>query len=157
MKVARILGTLALLLALTLVGATPARADALYANDELACGNSLYSGNGYYRLYCGSGGTYGTFLALVYQGPGSPYTVWLSPQDGSSSGLGTHTNQWGWVANNARAIMQGDGNFVLYNNTITTAVWATGTDGNYDAWLNVQDDGNLVVYTSSNVPIWSVW
>jgi hypothetical protein len=160
-KLPRILGTLALLLALTFVGATPARADALYANDELACGNNLYSGNGYYRLFCQSSGTVPEYwmLAWRYIGPGSAYTVWNSRYDESygSGGLGTHQNQWAVVDDDARAVMQGDGNFVLYNYSLTNAVWSTSTYGNYDAWLNLQDDGNMVVYTSSAVPIWSVF
>ena len=56
------------------------------------------------------------------------------------------------------AVMQGDGNFVIYNTTeyatSSNALWATGTNGNPGAYLCAQDDGNLVVYSSSNQPLW---
>jgi hypothetical protein len=37
------------------------------------------------------------------------------------------------------------------------AVWSTGTSGtsNYNSRLVVQNDGNLVIYTPSNAPIWA--
>jgi hypothetical protein len=43
------------------------------------------------------------------------------------------------------AIMQEDGNFVLYD-TAGSPVWATDTSGHPGAHLAVQEDGNLVVY-----------
>jgi len=50
-------------------------------------------------------------------------------------------------------ITQGtDGNVVLYGPT--GALWATYAYGAGN-WLTMQTDGNLVVYTSSNVPVWS--
>jgi hypothetical protein len=59
-------------------------------------------------------------------------------------------------AKNGRAflIMQGDGNFVLYevHRGQNIAVWASNTNGGARAIL--QGDGNLVVYTSSNQPVW---
>src|SRR4051794_11156322 len=59
-----------------------------------------------------------------------------------------------------RAIMQGDGNFVLYENPSNTAVWST------DTWRPVgplmqpvsaamQTDGNFVLYSPVNFPAWS--
>ena len=53
-----------------------------------------------------------------------------------------------------RAVMQGDGNFVLYAPD-GTPHWATGTWGHPGARIVLQDDGNLVVYSSSNQPLWA--
>ncbi|MGP4001754.1 hypothetical protein [Streptomyces sp. 8N706] len=47
--------------------------------------------------------------------------------------------------NGYRAVMQSDGNFVLYD-VNGRALWATGTYGRPGAYLAIQDDGNLVVY-----------
>jgi hypothetical protein len=52
------------------------------------------------------------------------------------------------------AIMQADGNFVLYTSS-GTPVWASNTAGNTGAYLNVQNDGNVVVYSASGAPLWS--
>jgi len=60
----------------------------------------------------------------------------------------TNTNQPG-----SRAVMQTDGNFVVYNSA-NVALWQSHTYGNPGAYLDIQDDGNLVVYNSANQPIW---
>lgn len=61
-----------------------------------------------------------------------------------------------------RLLLQGDGNFVLYwtDTNIGTysptslegfhARWSTNTHGNPGAFLALQDDGNLVIYTADN-------
>lgn len=51
-----------------------------------------------------------------------------------------------------RAVMQADGNFVIYrrNNGSETATWHTHTDRNNNAFLALQKDGNLVVYSSKS-------
>ena len=46
-------------------------------------------------------------------------------------------------------IMQTDGNLVLYD-TAGQPHWASKTQGNPSAFLNVQDDGNLVVYRAGS-------
>jgi hypothetical protein len=46
-------------------------------------------------------------------------------------------------------IMQTDGNLVLYD-TSGQPHWASNTQGNPSAFLNVQDDGNLVVYRAGS-------
>lgn len=58
--------------------------------------------------------------------------------------------------NGFRAIMQDDGNFVLYDAN-GKALFASGTDSGQgtDQFLAVQDDGNVVVYASEGVPLWS--
>ena len=51
------------------------------------------------------------------------------------------------------AIMQDDGNFVLYDQD-NEPVWASNTGGNPGAYLAVQDDGNVVVYQDGS-PLWA--
>jgi hypothetical protein len=55
--------------------------------------------------------------------------------------------------------MQADGNCVMFNDSGGTndPIWATHTEGNDDAYLRVQDDGNVVVYTALNAPLWSIF
>lgn len=48
--------------------------------------------------------------------------------------------------------MQADGNLVLYQGT--TPLWATGTSGS-SYYAQLQADGNFVVYTASDVPVWA--
>jgi hypothetical protein len=54
--------------------------------------------------------------------------------------------------NTAEALLQGDGNFVLYPGA---GVWSSGTANNAGAWLSVQNDGNVVLYASGGAPLWS--
>lgn len=50
-------------------------------------------------------------------------------------------------------VYQGDGNLVLYRRSDGAPLWATMT---WDAGqVNMQHDGNLVVYNSGGVPIWA--
>lgn len=51
-----------------------------------------------------------------------------------------------------RLVMQGDGNFVIYD--AQKAIWGTNTFNHPHAVLSVQEDGNLVIRSSSGVPIW---
>ena len=52
------------------------------------------------------------------------------------------------------AEMQGDGNFVLYNEHNGQAQWHTGTWGNPGARLVMQDDRNLVIYGPDDGYLW---
>ena len=49
--------------------------------------------------------------------------------------------------------MQSDGNLVWYSNG--RAIWSSRTNGNPGARLDVQEDGNVVIYTKSNRAIWA--
>ena len=51
------------------------------------------------------------------------------------------------------AIMQGDGNFVVYT-TGWAPVWYTSTAGWNGAELAMQNDGNVVIYWGGT-PIWN--
>jgi hypothetical protein len=55
---------------------------------------------------------------------------------------------------NSSAIMQSDGNFVIYDNGVPR--WASNTSGHPGAVLAFQNyDGNLVVYSSTGQPLWA--
>jgi len=65
-----------------------------------------------------------------------------------------------WSSNTAntagnRAIMQSDGNFVVYAGS--TPLWSSNTNAGpaNDRRLAIQTDGNVVVYTSANAAVWS--
>ena len=57
-------------------------------------------------------------------------------------------------SNHCKAVMQGDGNFVVYSNG--TKVWASDTDGKGSRPYNavMQGDGNFVVY-SNGTKVWA--
>jgi hypothetical protein len=50
------------------------------------------------------------------------------------------------------AIMQGDGNFVMYDGT--KAVWASNTSGNPGDFLELTNGGKLII-TNGNTPVWA--
>ena len=54
-----------------------------------------------------------------------------------------------------RLVMQGDGNLVMYSQSVTDAVWASGTDGHPGARAVMQGDGNLVVRDKANKALWA--
>jgi hypothetical protein len=72
---------------------------------------------------------------------------------------GTHNPLWLAGSNttiSSYAIMQSDGNFVLYHGG--TPVWSSGTGGHpasYGYYLHLQDDGNLVLYSNWGVAEWA--
>ena len=133
---------------------TAVRADTtISANNSMTCGSPVYAT--VYKLDCKvPGSTY----VLWWNGVTLGGSDWDSSWDGSwTAGSGSHQNQWGTVGYNAVAVMQSDGNFVFYNNSLTTAVWSTSTYNNAGSYLDLQDDGNLVVRNSSNSALWSLF
>lgn len=68
---------------------------------------------------------------LVLYAPGGP--VWASNTYGQSAG---------------RAVMQGDGNFVVYNAS-NVAVWASNTYGQQDAFVVVQNNRCALMYSQN--------
>jgi hypothetical protein len=52
------------------------------------------------------------------------------------------------------AILQTDGNLVLYGPGPANPLWASGTNGHMGDTLQVQDDGNVVIYEGST-PLWA--
>lgn len=55
-----------------------------------------------------------------------------------------------------RAVVQSDGNLVLYN-AAGQWKWQSRTDGKGAGFLQVQDDGNLVLYSASSKWIWQTY
>jgi len=149
--------TLAICSVLLLVaGLTNVRANILASGQALAFPNgTLCSDQGcaYHLSYYWVSYNY---LTLRYHNS-SP--AWFARYDGAWSGygLGQHRNQWANASPTGFAVMQSDGNFVLYNVSTGAAVWETNTDGHPGAFLNAQSDGNLVVYDASNNPLWSLF
>jgi hypothetical protein len=94
------------------------------------------------------------YLVMVNVSTGT--VAWASPFDTNYyAPCGGYHHEQSFPSNNSRAFMQFDGNFVLYNNRDPVyPAWATNTEGNSGAYLNVQNDANVVVYSSSNVPLW---
>ncbi len=54
---------------------------------------------------------------------------------------------------NTALYMSPAGNLVLMNNML--AVWSSGTSGNPGSYAVLQSDGNFVVYSKNNQPLWS--
>ena len=96
------------------------------AGEALQTGTSVWSCDHRFYLIMRSDGN----LALYQNGQSSPY--WTSNTSGTTGTV---------------AVMQNDGNFVLYDAT-QKALWSSGTYGDAarNLHLAVQDDGNLVVY-----------
>jgi hypothetical protein len=68
-----------------------------------------------------------------------------------------HTPLWATGTtqrSSAVAIMQQDGNFVVYDST-GAPLWSTVTGGRPGSVLRVQDDGNLVLYSRDGAALWS--
>ena len=59
-----------------------------------------------------------------------------------------------WTSTGYSAVMQNDGNFVLYD-VNQHPLFASGTWGRPGNTLAMQDDGNLVVYAAGGAPLWA--
>jgi hypothetical protein len=130
----------------------------LYPGDQLTNGQCAYSDSGLYHL------CYELVLSSVHllrwSAPVCTSSDWRSTIDGGIASActdyyGQHVNQVGNPGPDGVAIMQGDGNFVLYDSTgnpkwsTHTCCWGSGTS------LSLQNDGNLVVY-NNGLPLWSL-
>jgi hypothetical protein len=102
----------------------------LASGRKVTTGNSVRSPNGVYSLQQQTDGN------LVLYKNGST-AIWSTSTQGS----------------NVYSVMQTDGNFVVVQGT--KPLWDTKTAGNPGATLNVQDDGNLVIYSQDHRAIWS--
>jgi hypothetical protein len=103
----------------------------IHEGEGLKSGESLLSCDGRYELAMQDDGN------LVWYGPKG--ALWASGTDGK----GGHV-----------AVVQSDGNFVLYNSD-SGALWASDTSGHGGDHLSLQDDGNLVVYGSAGAVLWA--
>lgn len=106
--------------------------DRLRPGARLLPGLSLTSKGGQFRLAYQSDGN----VVLYNNVTGT--TQWNSGTAGTGAGS---------------AIMQSDGNFVVYD-AQGVAKWFTKTGGNTNAFLVLQTDGNLVVYSSGGQAVW---
>jgi hypothetical protein len=97
----------------------------------LMSGESLSSCDGRFKLFMQYDGN-----LVLYQGGAA---IWA-------------TNSWG--STGYGAVMQTDGNFVLYD-VNQRALFASNTWGQSGNTLALQNDGNLVVYRSSGSPVWA--
>jgi surface antigen len=139
---ARVLAALALLAlsAQVLAGglmAAPASAQAgpdlgsqLTSGATMTPGQYLQSPNGQYTLHMQSSDG----NLVEYNAAGQP--LWDPPPPTPTGG---HPG--------AYAVLQGDGNFVVYAADHSTALWASYTNVPND-YLTLQNDGNLVIYTA---------
>jgi hypothetical protein len=73
----------------------------------------------------------------------------LVEYDGGNAVWASGTNPSG-----VRAVMQDDGNFVVYN-ALGTALWATDTGGNPGAYLSLRDTGELSVVSAAGSHLWA--
>lgn len=104
--------------------------DTLNPNQLLNAGQRITSNNGLYFLQLQGDGN-----LVLYRDPDKP--LWNT----QTVGRGSDT-----------AIMQDDGNFVLYARG--APLWSSGTMGRANARLVVQNDGNMVIYADAGA-IWS--
>jgi hypothetical protein len=158
-----------LILAATLVALAIGNPSAqnMYSGDVLSRGQARYSANGLYRLiirphvysvppfwllfwdYSWYDGSFADHYPDTF--------IWTTYIDAANStpGYGYHHASGAGFA--YHAVMQSDGNFVVFDQSYSSIAWDSRTGGNEDAWLNLQDDANLVVYSSTNVPLWSIF
>jgi hypothetical protein len=98
--------------------------------DALFVGQSLVSDNCYYHLDMQGDGN-----LVLYAGPGTGSARWATNTRG-------HDEPY--------AIVQGDGNFVVYNIDPMQTLWNAGTSRGARSVLWLQNDGNLVVYPATS-------
>lgn len=109
------------------------RKDNLQPGEALNPGQSIVSANGQYTfLYQGDGN-----LVLYRNSNGK--TLWSS-------------NTWGKTSGSC--VMQGDGNFVIYDQG-NNPVWSSNTWQHPGSRLVVQNDGNVVMYSPDGAAVWA--
>jgi hypothetical protein len=109
----------------------------LKTGEGLQAGSSLSSCDGRFLLAMQTDGR----LRLYQVSPSGATLLW--------------TNSIGGLTSDSYSVMQGDGNFVTYTSAVGAPVWASSTAGFPGARLVVQNDGNVVVYDTANVPRWA--
>lgn len=53
------------------------------------------------------------------------------------------------------ALMRGDGNLVVHRRGDRTPLWASGTDGHRDGFVEMRDDGDAVICDGTGAALWS--
>jgi hypothetical protein len=116
----------------------------LSAGDVLFGNNVIVSPNGLYALVHQTDGN----LVLYYKNSSGLRTaLWATNTTGASGG--------------AMTILQGDGDLVVYDYTVfnpalkLNPVWTSNTSGNPGSHLDVQNDGNMVIYAPDGRVVWA--
>jgi hypothetical protein len=104
------------------------------SGEGLAEGDSMLSCDGRFTLTMQSDGN----LVIYFRGG----ALWSSGTSGSG--------------NLVVALMQPDGNFVLYNRATNpeTAIWATGTNPGNGNYLYLRNDGNMLIENQQGTALW---
>jgi RHS repeat-associated protein len=135
----RCLTTTALCLAAVFTAA-PAWAQSwtLQPGQQLNPGDAVLSPDGEYELYYDPSNGALVLFDLASWPTWNPTNVWMAPGTyGTTPGV---------------ALMQYDGNFVVYSSSCTgpyNSCWSTGTFGYAGAFLQIQDQGNVVIYSGT--------
>jgi hypothetical protein len=108
----------------------------LEANEKLVAGDSLKSPNQRFLLIYQPNGN-----LVLLDTSSIPNIVLWDAASTSTPGM---------------AIMQDDGNFVVLDSN-STVKWHAGTNGRPQVHLQLQDDGNLVLYSHDGPSITAVW
>src|SRR5579884_2941087 len=91
----------------------------------------------------------------LLQSPSGKYTA-VMQADGNFVVYQGRTALWstGTSSPGSTLAMQADGNLVVYS-AAHVAQWSSATNGQNNLSLWIQDDGNLVIYTADHRPVWS--
>jgi hypothetical protein len=122
-------------------GGTREYVESLHAGEAIYPGQALVSANGTYRL--------------EYQLTGGNLVLYGRDEQGDFQFLWSAPNTFGTTP--GIAVMQDDGNFVVYKSTWGQALWSTGTDvgAGSGRFIALQEsDGNLVVYDAGGFDHW---
>lgn len=106
--------------------------DRINSGASLTSGNKLVSPNGWYQLIMQTDGN----LVLYTKGN---EVLWS-----------TSTN----LSGSCYAIMETNGEFRVRATVGGAVQWTSGTPGSGGTRVQLQNDGNLVMFTTSNVPVW---
>lgn len=119
----------------TLLQTRAATGDTLYGNQTITAGNQMTSQNGGIKLKMQ---TDGNLVLRNWQDT----IIWSTNTAGSGGTV--------------FVLQAADGNMVIYTSaTNGTAVWSANTFDKGGTKLIVQNDGNLVLYTSTGTPVWA--
>ena len=132
---------------------------------------TLYSAPGTVAWHAGSSPGSGTRLVLTTAGTLVEQTVggvnaWVSGAGvtGNTNDtllLGGRLNGGSYLLSGGgayKALMQTDGNFVIYKVATGKAIWSTGTYQYPGGYLLLrQSDSQIVIYDANNVPRWASW
>lgn len=114
------------------------------------------TGTKYYPSRLNAGGSLTAGQALQ-----SPNGAFKAVLQGDGNFVLYGPSGWTWQSDTlgsgaTKLVVQTDGNLVLYNSS-SQWKWQTYTDGKGAGFLQVQDDGNLVLYNASSQWIWQTY